>query len=238
LKPYWESNKYGLRLYNGDCIEVMQNLNNDFDLCLTDPPFGIDYSYDEHDDNMTIDIYKEFLWERIETAEGLVNNGHVFVWQTWLHRMHWDDWFPRDFRVFTVTKGFVQMRRVSVQWSSDPVLFWQVGNVEVRSPSIRDWFHTSSAAWQKDGKVNHPCPRQIAPCSYIINGLHSNNVLDPFVGSGTTMIAAFRCGATCVGIEKSERYCEEASKRLQNEISQGRIFGREQAPSSTLQMEI
>lgn len=238
MKPYYEDSKNGLRLFHGDCHETMSNINDNFDLVLADPPFGIDFKYDEHDDAMTPDEYGEFLWPRIRRAEALVESGSVFMWQGWPTRKYWDTWIPRDFRVFIVTKGFVQMRKVPVQWSTDPVLFWHVGDVKVHSPSIRDYFHTSSAAWQADGKVNHPCPRQTSLCVYIINGLRSTNVLDPFVGSGTSMIAAYRCGASATGIEKSEKYCEEAALRLEEETSQGIMrFTKEDKPE-TLSMDL
>jgi site-specific DNA-methyltransferase (adenine-specific) len=60
----------------------------------------------------------------------------------------------------------------------------------------------------------HPAPFPEAIPATAIETTGAKRVLDPFVGSGTTLVAAKRLGATAVGIELNERYCEIAAKRL------------------------
>lgn len=66
------------------------------------------------------------------------------------------------------------------------------------------------------GKQNdHPCPRKIAHVKWLVNrwtGL-SDTVLDPFMGSGTTLVAAKDLGRKAIGIEVEEEYCEIAADR-------------------------
>lgn len=44
MKPYWRDEKHGLEIHLGDCLEVMPKLEQEFDLCLTDPPYGVGYT--------------------------------------------------------------------------------------------------------------------------------------------------------------------------------------------------
>lgn len=51
-------------------------------------------------------------------------------------------------------------------------------------------------------------------------------MLDPFMGSGTTLVAAERLGRNSVGIDISKENCEMAYKRLKKEIGQKRLFDK------------
>jgi len=63
----------------------------------------------------------------------------------------------------------------------------------------------------------HPAPFPLALPLRAIETAIPNMVLDPFMGSGTTLRAAKNAGVRAVGIEKSERYCEIAANRLRQE---------------------
>jgi site-specific DNA-methyltransferase (adenine-specific) len=65
----------------------------------------------------------------------------------------------------------------------------------------------------------HPCPFPIGLPARVLDTAQVNGpVLDPFMGSGTTLRAAKDAGLQAIGIELSERYCETAVKRLAQEV--------------------
>lgn len=72
----------------------------------------------------------------------------------------------------------------------------------------------------------HPAPFPVDLPARAIETAGPSHVLDPFAGSGTTLLAAKRAGVKAVGIELSERYCEIAAERLGGPIrsSEGSLF--------------
>lgn len=73
--------------------------------------------------------------------------------------------------------------------------------------------------WEMTPDKNpHPAPFPKALPAKAIESTNATSVLDPFAGSGTTLRAAKDAGIKCIGIEKSERYCEMAVDRLRQQV--------------------
>jgi DNA modification methylase len=68
--------------------------------------------------------------------------------------------------------------------------------------------------WSALKPHGHPAEKPEALIGRLIRESGARSVLDPFAGSGTTLAAARLLGATAIGIEAEERYCEIAAKRL------------------------
>lgn len=74
------------------------------------------------------------------------------------------------------------------------------------------WIHGIA----KTGRPDHPCPKPL-PLMRDLVGLFTDlheSILDPFMGSGTTLVAAKALNRQAVGIEINEKYCEIAAERL------------------------
>lgn len=71
--------------------------------------------------------------------------------------------------------------------------------------------------------TSHPCPRGERGVSWLLRWfVHDGaTVLDPFAGSGTTLLCALRAGLGATGIEVDERWCAEAARRLDAAVQQG-----------------
>ena len=81
-----------------------------------------------------------------------------------------------------------------------------------------------SALWTfgtcKVDRPDHPCPKPEPLMQALVSQFtdDGDTILDPFMGSGTTLTAAKRLGRQAIGIEIEERYCEIATNRLRQEV--------------------
>lgn len=85
--------------------------------------------------------------------------------------------------------------------------------------------------WEFMQEMNNPHPAAfpVALIERIISSTHAQIILDPFMGSGTTAVAAKRLGRRYVGIELSPEYCRMAEERLDtSHFYEGRILCRDQ----------
>ncbi len=71
-----------------------------------------------------------------------------------------------------------------------------------------------------DDRFGHPCQKPISLIGHIVSASSKPGglILDPFMGSGTTLRAAKNLGRKAIGIEREEKYCEIAAKRMCQEV--------------------
>lgn len=224
MKPYYDQD--GITIYHGDCREVLPTLQGN--ALLTDPPYGIAWSRATWSDDPA--EYEALMLWLVSTSQMVVPQGLCFVFQAMLQCANWHRWFPDGWRIFAACKNFAQIRPTAVWHSWDPVVFWQNGDKQkpkkFAGPN-RD-YHVGNVAGVLGEKVGHPSPRPLGTMLHLVNlsTEEGQSIIDPFMCSGTTLVAAKQLGRRAIGIEIEERYCEIAVKRL----AQGCLFSELTTP--------
>lgn len=229
MKQYYKD-EY-IKLIQGDCLEVMDKMIEKgikVDAVITDPPYniardnnfstmgraGIDFG--EWDKNVDLFSY-------IDRVYKLLNKDGSFV--------VFNDWKNLgDISKYAEKLGFVTKDMIRLE-KSNPM------------PRNRDrryitdfecaiWFTMPNAKWifnRQDEKYErpkfvgciekglHPTQKNVKLMEWLIK-IHTNEgnlILDPFAGSGTTLVASKNLNRKCIGIELDENYCEVTKQRLE-----------------------
>jgi site-specific DNA-methyltransferase (adenine-specific) len=209
-------------LYCADCMDVLPTLPK-VDAVITDPPYGIGFAA------------QPTMYQR--------KSGHA--------AQSWDsEPAPLD------GLGLCERARVVAVWGGNyfklpPSRGW-LGWVKPDSaPSMADFelawtnvdrnarvFHKSvkSTALEKDMSGGfHPTQKPLALMVWTAEQIGANGlILDPFMGSGTTGVAAFALGLPFIGIEREPKYFDIACRRIEQAQKQGALFKHEEPKAEQL----
>lgn len=203
MKPYYEH--AGVTIYHGDCRYVLEKFaphygEKCFDLLLTDPPYGLGKRLAggtwgaKYAGGLSWDSSAPDMTAAVKVSR------HAIVWG--------GNYFAlppsRCWLVWRKPDAVRTMADVDLAWTS----------FDLPSRCI-----TYSIAATNAERNGHPTQKPEAVMLWALTQAPQDvrTVLDPFMGSGTTLVAAKRLGKSCVGIEREERYCEIAARRLQQE---------------------
>lgn len=209
-------------IYCGDARELAKAIPNEsVDLVLTDPPFGIGFKYENgyKDDP---EQYPELVrWIVAESTRVIKPGGLCFVFVAQPQLRYVWPLFPDDSRIFAACKNFVQIRPTPVQFAYDPVIFWRKEGDKLKKNKGRDWFVANTANTRNRGLNEagfHSCPRPLDCITYMVDCFAPRGgiVLDWFMGSGTTAVAAKICGNLYWGAEASPSDCMLSRERVRN----------------------
>lgn len=187
----------GITIYHGDCLEIMPQLDP-VDLVLTDPPYGVGKKYLSFIDT------KETLLDLIGgifkiDSPKLITCG---IGNVWLYPPA--DWILCWNKPNAMTRAAVANANI---W--EPILVY----------GCRGFGVDGVTASIKPQNYGHPCPKPLSLFVWLLSKLPNMDViLDPFMGSGTTLVAAKELGRKAIGIEIEEKYCEIAARRLAQEM--------------------
>jgi site-specific DNA-methyltransferase (adenine-specific)/modification methylase len=195
-------------LYRADCFDILPTLAN-IDAVVTDPPHGIGLAYRSYDD--APEKYDALMSRLVPELVRVTDNGPCFVWQSPLKADQWHRYFPEGFRIVAACKLYPPHRRSHSRFGWDPVIFWS-GRSTLRDELSRDWLVVDLGQW--DGyRGDNPvrAPKALPVVRHVCNSIRAQSVLDPFMGSGTTGVAALLAGKRFVGIERDPVYFEYAA---------------------------
>ncbi len=223
MKPYYEAG--GIVIYHGDCREVLPEISAD--AMVTDPPYGVDLGTCgdkrgsahgmRHDGYASyVDTYENFVSEvvpRLTAALDTVKRAAVFTGPH-IHEQRKPDAIGGVFLAASTGRtawGFKNFLPVLLYGGSPTVMLGKGATV---ATAIR-----SSETSGRDA-AGHPCPKPIGWMTWAVSlaSLPGETVLDPFMGSGSTLRAAKDLSRRAIGIEIEERYCEIAARRLAQEV--------------------
>ena len=146
------------------------------------------------------------------------------VWQTQLYFPFFWQHFGNQIHIYCAAKNFVQLRKTPINYGYDPVvMFYKDGHPKRPEKPKRsvDFFVSNTAKLVSNpSRIEklHSCPRPLDVVIEIMSNFSVGTVLDPFAGSGTTLIAAKRLGRKSIGIEIEQDYCDVIVQRLRQEV--------------------
>lgn len=225
----WTLGKHRVICGDATKLETFKTLLEDtkVNLVVTDPPYNVNYEGAAgkiKNDNMENDKFYQFLFNSfVNMEQAMADDASIYVFHA--------DTEGLNFRKAFQDAGFylsgcciwkkpsLVLGRSPYQWQHEPCLYgW-------KKKGKHKWYagrkETSVWEFEKSKKnADHPTMKPIALLAYPIKNSSMTNslVLDPFAGSGSTLIACEQTGRICYAIELDEKYCDVIVKRYIEQI--------------------
>lgn len=208
------------QIIHGDCIEVMKTFpDKSFDLVLTDPPYGIGEAAGKNKSRGLLAISKDYGnegWDNERPSKEYFDEiRRVSKHQIIFGGNYFADYLPPSQRwlVWDKDNGATDFADCELAWTSY--------DKAVRRIKFK-WQGMLQEHMGKHKEIRqHPTQKPIDVMKWCLSLCPDElNILDPFMGSGTTLVAAKYLNRNATGIEISEKYCEIARNRL----AQGSLF--------------
>ena len=214
-------------LYLGDCMDILPTLGK-VDAVITDPPYGIGVGLAENNRNgkygkQTGELHQSIDWDSeapsIDLLELICSKGENLI--CWGGN-YFADRMP-------AARGWIIWDKMNDNFhsTSDGEVAWT--NVDSRLRFFRRPHGLDKGFACKDSFANsHPTQKPLPLMHWCISEFlkkqSPQTILDPFMGSGTTGVAAIQLGRSFIGIEREERYFQIACDRISNAVAQGQLF--------------
>lgn len=216
MQPYFERD--GIVIYHGDCREILPQIGA-VEAVVTDPPYGLEFPYLSYQD--TREALAGIIRDTMPMLQRMTERLFVLCGPTQIGMYPEPNWVSCV--TWNTTGSFG--RYGYNQWT--PVLCYGddlngFGNVNgmMKGDVIRISGGVGVGFQRGKAEQEHTCPKPINLMRLVVGRFtnEGDTILDPFMGSGTTLRAAMDLGRRAIGIELEERYCEIAAKRLQQAV--------------------
>jgi site-specific DNA-methyltransferase (adenine-specific) len=214
IKPYYQDDESGITLYCARAEEVLPQLNEQsVDCVIADPPYGINYfsnCYVGKNPHSPIENDHE-LFLPLDQLWRVVRDGGV-IFAFYSHKRPLVD--PRIKNSIVWVKNNWSAGDLEGDFGNqfEMIAFIPKSGFKLKSKKRYSnvWYH------DRVPPKLHPTQKPIDLIGRLVvcGSVEGEIILDPFVGSGTTLVAAKRLGRRAIGIEMSEAYCKIAVQRL------------------------
>ncbi len=199
----------GVRLICGDCREVLPTLGK-VDAVVTDPPYGIGQDGGRgHRLSSKAKVQPKLGWDASRPDRDvfdaiLAAADHHVIWGG----NYFSDYLPP-------TMGWLYWQKLIGGDFSDGELAWTS-----RTGALKEFTHRKTNL-----EMEHPTQKPVKLIKWCLEFFPSaKTILDPFMGSGTTGVAAVKLGRKFIGIEIEPRYFDIACKRISDALKQPDMF--------------
>lgn len=220
-------------LYCGDCMEILPQINigGGADAIVTDPPYEIGYETNyrkimQKPEKITGDD-RPPLWCVKPLYETLKEGGALYLCTSFIVFSEWEEEIKRcGFHIKTPIvwdKGNWTAGDLHGDYGNqcELIIFAHKGKHK-----LKDGRPSNIWKFPRDKAGEHPTPKPVPLMQKCIHNSVERGglVIDPFMGSGSTGVAAMKEGARFIGIEISEKYFDIACRRIEQEQNQISIF--------------
>lgn len=214
-KKYYQES--GITIYHGDCREILPQLEP-VDLVLTDPPYGIGESRarvlsrssngSKKWGTAKATDYGDFEWDSKPVEYGILEKC-IDMSQRMIC-------FGGNYYPFPPSRCWLVWDKETGNDFADAELAWTNLDSAVR---LKRYLWAGFRKEKPESRY-HPTQKPLEVIAWALSLAPESCeiILDPFMGSGTTLRAAKDLGRKAIGIEIEEKYCEIAAKRLQQEV--------------------
>ena len=176
------------------------------DMVFTDPPYGIGYEYNSHQDKQGAEYLKfcDSFWDVLKTLSEL-----IVITTGWKYKKFWWNNNPTDC-IYWFCKNKTSGGKTSYLRKVEPIFIFG----EIVERYKEDYFEVLNN-YNNEVKGLHTCPKPVELLQELIvpQTKTSSNVLDVFLGSGSTLIACEKTNRKCYGMEIDPHYCDVIVKR-------------------------